>query len=321
MDRTERFYLIKRLLGEGRVVGIDTFLDRIEVSRATFKRDIEYLRSRMRVPIVWDRDAGGYRLDAAGEGAELPGLWFSAAEAYALLTMHHLLEQLDPGMLDPHLSPLATRLEKLLGSRGHTADEVRRRIRVLHAARRKVTASQFEALAQGLLERRRVAIRHFNRATGEHLDREVSPQRMVFYRDNWYLDAWCHLRGGLRSFAVDAIEGAMLLETPADLVDESLLDRELSSGYGIFSGSDIRWAVLRFTPARARWVSVEEWHPGQRTRTEADGSLVLELPFSDPRELVMDILKHGAEVEVLDPPGLREQVAAQLAAALARYRS
>ncbi len=62
MDRTERFYLIKRLLGEGRVVGIDTFLDRIEVSRATFKRDIEYLRSRMRVPIVWDREAGGYRL-------------------------------------------------------------------------------------------------------------------------------------------------------------------------------------------------------------------------------------------------------------------
>ncbi len=320
MDRTERFYRIQRLLRGGRVITIDTFLGDLEVSRATFKRDMEYLRSRMQVPIVWDRDAGGYRLEA-DDTDELPGLWFSAAEAHALLTMHHLLEQLDPGMLDPHLSPLSARLEKLLGSRGHAVDEVRRRIRVLHAARRRVDLSQFEALAQGLLERRRLAIRHFNRATGESHAREVSPQRLVFYRDNWYLDAWCHLRLGLRSFAVDAIESAVLLETRADTVDEASLERELSSGYGIFSGGDVRWATLRFTPARARWVAAEEWHPAQRSRVEADGSYHLELPFSDPRELVMDILKHGAEVEVIAPDDLRARVAAELAEALARYEA
>lgn len=318
MDRTERFYRIQRLLRGGRVITIDTFLDDLEVSRATFKRDMEYLRSRMQVPIVWDREAGGYRLEA-DDTDELPGLWFSAAEAHALLTMHHLLEQLDPGMLDPHLSPLSARLEKLLGSRGHAVDEVRRRIRVLHAARRRVDLSQFEALAQGLLERRRLAIRHFNRATGESHPREVSPQRLVFYRDNWYLDAWCHLRHGLRSFAVDAIESATLLETPADTVDEASLERELSSGYGIFSGGDVRWATLRFTPARARWVAAEEWHPAQRSRVEADGSYHLELPFSDPRELVMDILKHGAEVEVIAPDDLRARVASELSEALATY--
>jgi len=318
VDRTERFYRIQRLLRGGRVVTIETFLADLEVSRATFKRDMEYLRSRMQVPIAWDRDAGGYRLDA-DDTDELPGLWFSAAEAHALLTMHHLLEQLDPGMLDPHLSPLSARLEKLLGSRGHAVEEVRRRIRVLHAARRRVDLSQFEALAQGLLERRRLAIRHFNRATGAHHDREVSPQRLVFYRDNWYLDAWCHLRHGLRSFAVDAIESAVLLESAADPVDEAELERELSSGYGIFSGGNVRWATLRFTPARARWVAAEEWHPGQRGTLEPDGSFRLELPFSDPRELVMDILKHGPDVEVLAPADLRSRVATALADALARY--
>jgi len=198
-------------------------------------------------------------------------------------------------------------------------DEVRRRIRVLHAARRPVDLSQFEALAQGLLERRRLAIRHFNRATGERHQREVSPQRLVFYRDNWYLDAWCHLRQGLRSFAVDAIESAVLLDTPADPVDEAALEGELSSGYGIFSGGDVRWATLRFSPARARWVAAEEWHPAQRSRVEADGSYHLELPFSDPRELVMDILKHGADVEVLAPADLRARVVAALSETLARY--
>lgn len=319
MDRTERFYRIQRLLQQRRVVGLEQFLEALEISRATFKRDVEYLRSRMQVPIVWDREAGGYRLEGSEPAAELPGLWFSASEAHALLTMHHLLGQLEPGMLGPHLEPLARRLEQLLGSRGHPADEVRRRIRVLHAARRKVPARQFERLAQGLLERRRLEIRHFNRATGVHLDREVSPQRLVFYRDNWYLDAWCHLRVGLRSFAVDAIESVTLLDGAADAVPEADMDRELASGYGIFSGAEVQWAVLRFSAARARWVAAEEWHPRQRGQHEPDGTWRLEVPFSDPRELLMDVLRHGPDVEVLSPPALRAQVAEALGAALRHY--
>ncbi|MFO1363985.1 MAG: WYL domain-containing protein [Burkholderiales bacterium] len=66
-------------------------------------------------------------------------------------------------------------------------------------------------------------------------------------------------------------------------------------------------------------MAAEEWHPRQRARFEADGSYVLELPFSDPRELAMDVLRHGAHVEVLEPASLRDAVKAQLAAALARY--
>ena len=65
--------------------------------------------------------------------------------------------------------------------------------------------------------------------------------------------------------------------------------------------------------------SVEEWHPGQRTRTEADGSLVLELPFSDPRELVMDILKHGRHCEVLGPQSLRRLVAQEASQMAEKY--
>lgn len=60
MNRTERFYQIDQLLRERRVVPLETFLKELEVSRATFKRDIEYLRDRLHAPIVWDRATGGY---------------------------------------------------------------------------------------------------------------------------------------------------------------------------------------------------------------------------------------------------------------------
>jgi predicted DNA-binding transcriptional regulator YafY len=141
----------------------------------------------------------------------------------------------------------------------------------------------------------------------------------VHYRENWYLDAWCHLREDIRSFAVDAIRAAEIVDEPAREVSAEALDEVLGSGYGIFSGRATHTAHLRFTPQRARWVAAEEWHPGQLSRFEADGSYLLELPYSDDRELVMDILKHGPDVEVLDPPELRERVRELLNETLQHY--
>jgi predicted DNA-binding transcriptional regulator YafY len=110
-----------------------------------------------------------------------------------------------------------------------------------------------------------------------------------------------------------------MLDEPAREVSEKELDEVLAAGYGIFSGRDVRWAKLRFTPERARWVAAEQWHPGQRSRFDPEGSYVLELPYSDHRELVMDILKHGPEVEVLAPEDLRQTVREALRQTLERY--
>lgn len=320
MNRTERFYRMQLLLQARRVVSSQAFRQELEVSPATLKRDVEYLRSRMNMPITWDRQAGGYRLEAAEGRSELPGLWFSDSEAHALLTLEHLLASLGAGVLEAHLRPLASRLQQLLGSRGHGAEAVRRRIRILHQARRMTGARQFDAVAAAVLQRLRIRIVHYNRAADSRTEREVSPQRLVHYRDNWYLDAWCHLRDGLRSFAVDAIESVHTLEAEAREVSEEVLDTVLANGYGIFGGAEVQWARLRFSPSRARWVAQEQWHPAQRGEPQPDGGWILELPYSDPRELLMDVLRHGAEVEVLHPPALRQAVAEELARAAARYR-
>jgi len=322
MERTERFYRIQQLLHDRRVVPFSVFLDKLEVSRATVKRDLEYLRNRMNAPIAWDREARGYRLtapEAGGGQYELPGLWFNASEIHALLTMQHLLAHIEPGILAPQLEPIAARLRMLLGSADHSAEEVQRRVRILGMAARRFGRAGFAVVGSALLRRKRLSLSYYVRARDEITEREVSPQRLVHYRDNWYLDAWCHRREDLRSFAVDAIRHAEVLDQKARDVPESTLNRVLGSGYGIFSGHRVRWGRLRFTPERARWVATEEWHPRQRGRLEADGSYVLEVPYSDDRELVMDILRYGPEVEVLGPAPLRRAVRERLAAALARY--
>ena len=230
MDRTERFYQINQLLQERRSVPLAVLMEELDVSRATLKRDLEYLRERLHAPIVWDRELRGYRYDApadTGPRYALPGLWFNASEAHALLTVEHLLSNLQPGLLGPHVEPLRTRIRLLLDSGDHSAEEVMRRVRVLHMAARPIESEGFESIASGVLARRRLRIRHHNRQTDTRLEREVSPQRLVYYRDNWYLDAWCHLRKALRSFSVDAIERVELLPGKARNVAEKTLEAEL----------------------------------------------------------------------------------------------
>ena len=307
MDRTERFYLIERLLRERKVVRRAEFLKELGVSLATFKRDLEYMRDRLHAPIAWSAQKQGYELvatEGTGPAFELPGLWFNESELHALMTMQQLLADVEPGILGPQIEPLRTRLEALLNRGDAAAVELRRRVRVLRQAGRRLPRAVFEAVASGVLRRQRVRITYDARSTGERSERVVSPQRLVLYRDNWYLDAWCHMRDDLRTFAVDAIARATTLTDAAEEIDDETLDRRLGSGYGIFSGEDVQWAALRFTPGRARWVAHEQWHPLQRGTFERDGSYVLEVPFSDPRELMMDVLKYGADVRVDAPEAL-----------------
>lgn len=322
MDRTERFYKIEQLLHDRRVATFEEIQSELEVSRATLKRDFQYLRDRLNAPIVYDREAGGYRFDAAtggGKSFALPGLWFNASEIHALLMMQNLLAEVQPGLLGPQIAPLQTRLQSLLGSQDDAPEEVTRRIRIVHAAKRCADLRYFELIASALLKRRRLVVRHWNRGRNEETEREISPQRLVFYRDNWYLDAWCHLREEVRSFGVDAIRHASLLEKPAKEIAARKLDEVLGAGYGIFSGARVQWAKLRFTPEAARWVAAEQWHPRQRAHTDAQGRFLLEIPYANPTELVMDILRHGADVEVLAPDSLRQAVRDEMISALKAY--
>ena len=324
MDRTERFYTIDRLLRGRRKVSLHQLMEELEVSRATVRRDLEYMRDRMAAPIVWDAALRGYcyRLESVGDDDRyaLPGLWFNASEVYALLTMDHLLSSLQPGLLEPHIQPLRERIRRLLGSGEHPAQEVEKRIRILYMASRQMDTRVFSSIANALMGRRQLFIVHLNRRSNLRTERVVSPQRMAHYRDNWYLDCWCHLRKGLRSFAVDAIESAELKEDqPAKEVSDNKLEKVLGAGYGIFAGDKTHQAVLRFTPEAARWVASEKWHSQQESTVEPDGSYRLSVPYAQETELVMDILRHGSDVEVLSPTSLRQTVRQRLAATLKLY--
>ena len=324
MSDLERLHRIKYMIQARKCVPIQDFLQELEISKATFKRDLEYLRDRMNASIVFDRSEGGYRFDKpnAGEKIELPGLWFSEKEATALVLMQHLLDNLDQGgLISSHIAPLTSIIDGILGQSNTPAKELRKRIKVFGMSARKAAIENFEEIGSALLNRKRLQITYYARGNDKTTEREISPQRLIFYRDNWYLDAYCHLRKDLRSFALDGISKVIITNSKSEEVSERQLHEHFAESYGIFSGKASQRAKLKFSPEKARWVSSETWHGQQVGSFDKDGNYILEFDYNQDPELIMDILKYGSGVEVLGPASLKNRVKTELEKAFKNYFS
>jgi len=249
----------------------------------------------------------------------LPGLWFNASEIHALLACQELLSNVCPGLLDQHVKPLRDRIDEILSIKQLATGDVSKRIKILRMTYRALPEGVFQIIAEATAQRRRVIIIHHGREKGQVTEREVSPQRLVHYRDNWYMDGWCHLRGNLRTFSIDRIRAVRLNARKAKYISDKALDDYFARSYGIFAGKPKYVAVLRFSENASPWVATEHWHPRQEMVWN-DGRLELRVPCSDPRELIQDILKHGEDVEVISPPELTKFVKARLSRALSQYK-
>jgi proteasome accessory factor C len=321
MDKFDRIFDLHHFLSGRRTpASVEDIRERLGCSKPTVYRLIAILRDRLDAPIQSDPAMGGFYYPQAAQALryELPGLWFSAAELHALVVFQRMLRSLEPGLLEEHLAPLNLRIDKLLAHRHLNLGNAEQRIRLLGAAARPMGAA-FRVVASATLQRRRLDMDYHSRGRDQHSQRQISPQRIVHYRDNWYLDAWDHLRNDLRSFSIDRIRNAVECSAVAEEVPDAKLDEHFASAYGIFSGKANKLAVLRFSRERARWVADERWHPEQSGQFLTDGRYELRIPYREARELIMDVLRHGAEVEVVEPETLRQEVAAQLGKALEQY--
>jgi len=321
MNAFDRIYELHTILHFRRYpITMRELEERMECSQPTVKRMLRKLRDELGAPIHYDRKQNGYILDrAGGDQYELPGLWFSLAELQALLTIHELLRSMQPGLLRQEFSLFRQRIESILQTNNVATGEVFRRFRFRSVGARPCLSENFHIVASATLQRRKLDLHYHNRANDCLSSRIVSPQRLIYYRENWYLDTWCHQADALRTLALDRIRDLVMLDDEAMEIPDEQLDRYYSGSFGIFSGPATHTAVLRFTPQRARWVADEQWHPDQQGSWLDDGSYQLSLPYGDSRELVLDILRYGPDVEVIAPEELRREVRERLAAALKQY--
>jgi len=321
MDKFEYIYPLHKLLSSSDIpVAISEIGRILNCSKDSSENIIKDMRLYLNAPIKFDKDTKGYYYDRdESSGYELPGLWFNSSELYGLFASYQLLSEVGPGLLESQILPIKNKIESLMQTNSMHKGELAKRVRILKMAARSPSAKHFSVVASALLMRKQLKIKYAGRDRNTITERILSPQRLVHYRDNWYIDTWCHLREQLRTFSIDRIEYSMLINNKALEIEEVVLNEHFTTAYGIFSGKPNKKAVLKFSKEVSQWVSKEQWHRDQNGQFDLNGCYELEIPYRDPRELIQDILRFGPDVEVLKPEKLREEIKGKLSGAYELY--
>lgn len=334
-----RRLLIDRLLTERKIVTFNELMSVLQASAPTVKRDLRFMREVLGAPIIYSRAAGGYSYDpagrtrkthtstvgvSAGRGA-FRKTWYSPQELYILVKTADLLAELskdESSALYKDLEPLRSRVISLLTLGGKLPMDLLPHIKIVDEFSDGLNGEpeSFATVGAALSAKCRLQI-HYEKPKSQASVREISPLRLVHYRNRWYVDAFCHTAEEFRTFAIENIKHAELLMTPAKICSAREISANLDSSYGLFRGFDVKQAVIRFDEEAAVYIRRQTWHPKQRLAHEAGGGCRLTLPYADPTELVGEIMRWGSHAQVVEPAELRETVRERLQETLNQYQS
>ena len=232
-------------------------------------------------------------------------LRLSPDEAASLLVALRVLAQV-PGPHDREaLAGATAKLEAAAGEALAAADGVT--VSVAPPDDPAVASAVSRALAEG----RRLHLRYVG-SLDERTERDVDPMRVLALDGRSYLEAWCRRAEAVRTFRLDRIEAAVVLEEPAVVPDDAA-PVDLGAGALRPEGAPVTLALA----PEVSWIAEE--HPVESVRDLGDGRLEVVMPVADERWLVRLLLRMGPSVTVLDRPDLAERVQDEARRALAGY--
>ena len=195
LNRLERVHKIDEMIMHKGCVPVHDFLSALNISLATFKRDLDYLRETLHAPIQWRRELGGYTY-AAGKKRkrdyQLPKLWFNSTEILALLSIKQALKQVKPGVLWPQVQALQSRVSALCSSQGDLPSVIEKRICLSQADWLTEEPPCFETVANAVVKRHQLQISLVSRSGKRTVQRQISPQRLTLTGQDWWLESVAH---------------------------------------------------------------------------------------------------------------------------------
>jgi len=310
-SRSEKIYKLNDLfnsLPEGKYISSSDLVRKLGWSRATVQRVIRELKKVYDAPIVTSRKInGGYQYDAVKKRTfELAGFWFSKEEISAIISLKSIIGPKTGPDLSGIFKDFWQKVDRLCEARGFSLSKWENKIKIISIFGRNIEEPVFRAITECLLNNTRLKI-EYTKLSGIKNKREVSPIKLVRYRDNWYLDAWCHKARDLRLFALSRVDNVSIGKKPVKIVDEKKLKEYFTESFGIFTGKATKNALIKFTNIAAEEVSKEEWHPKQLGEFDSSGNYVLKIPYNNENELLMEVMKWGPDAEVLSPKSLRNK--------------
>jgi predicted DNA-binding transcriptional regulator YafY len=303
--RYDRFFWFHGRIKAGKFPNTGHLRQEFEVSIRTAHRDIDFMRVHLYAPLQYVNARRGYRY--TDDSYELPGHWISETNILALALAVRLASTIPDPSLKDELCRLIDRVTGITGRNGNAClNRVTEKISVKNIEYAKVDTTTFRLAVEALLAEQALHITYHSPHTNGTSERTIQPLHLMHYMGSWFLLAWCATRQAIRDFALARIRriepAARQFTLPTDLPSIKEYTRR---HFGIMQGDVGHPVSLCFSAKITPWLAEQIWHPQQQTTLNPDGSLLLEFPAADFRELVKIVLSHGAEVQVVGPPELR----------------
>ena len=273
-----------------------------EISQRQAAREIEYMRIFFHAPVEYSAQERGYYY--SDDSFEFPAPMVSEEEIISLVIAKRLSVTIPDQDRKNRLNAF---FENLSAYFGLDLSNLEKKISLKNVRYSRVQPDIFDRVLQGLNQGKKLRILYRSVYTKDSSQRVINPLHLVLYMGNWHIIAFCDMRQGLRDFALSRIHGVEILteEIPEHLAAIDI-KTEIESAHGIFFEGKKEKVVLRFNEHMSDYLREQVWFPGQTLREEPGGGVTLSFYVTDFREVVREVMSFGPEVEVLEPPALKE---------------
>jgi proteasome accessory factor B len=299
----ERMLRIHQALQAGEFPNASRLAADLEVSTKSIHRDLDFMRDRLELPLVYHAGRRGYHYTQKVTG--FPTLQITEGELVALLIAEKAVQQYRGTSFE---RPLVSAFKKLAASLPETVSinlaDWQEVISFRTSAEPILDLERFDLLAKASAQHRQVRLLY--RKPG-HRDAEVriiDPYHLANINGEWFLFGYCHLRHDVRTFVPARILEVTLTGKRFPRPQRFSLAQRLRASFGVITGHGEHEVVVRFSEAVAGYIREKRWHPSQRLRELPEGGLELRLRLSSLTEVQRWILSWGGRARVLAPPAL-----------------
>lgn len=300
---------IHQAVEAGRFPNTTTLARALEVSTKSVQRDIEFMRDRMGLPIAYDGSRFGYHYTQKVEA--FPTLQITEGELAALVIAEKALQQYRGTQFE---KPLLSAIRKIEQSLPDTISlnlaDLERTISFRTRAEPILNLEIFDLLATATARRQQLEIRYRKPGKQEAGRRTIDPYHLANINGEWFLFAYDHGRGDVRTFVPARVTSAEPTGRDFPRPQGFSLEARLRDSFGVHSGEGRFEVVLRFTSRAADIVREKKWHESQKLRELRDGGVELRLTLSSLIEVERWVLSWGGEAKVISPHQLRDSVRA-----------
>lgn len=311
----ERMMRIHSVLASGKYPTAPALAAELEVAGKTVHRDLIFMRDRMGLPIEFDHVRKGYHYTEQVDA--FPSLQISEGELFALMVAEKALQQYRGTPFEERLVTALRKLEKALPDTvSLNLAEWDHAISFRTSAEPIVNAPVMEKLANAIQRREQLTIAYRKPGSKAVESRTVDPYHLANVNGDWYLFAFDHWRGALRTFSPTRIQSVEATGKTFRRPAKFELEKQLRDSFGIFSKEGDFEVVIRFDESVADYIREKRWHPSQRLVELPGGGLELQLKLGSLVEVQRWILGWGGHAVAVAPQGLVDGIR-QAAAALA----